>query len=136
MSDADRSGARDQVRLDKWLWAARFFKTRALAAEAVSGGHVHVNEQRVKPARAVREGDEVSVTKGPFEFRVTVTALSARRGPAAQAQTLYEEHADSIAARAAVAEQRRVAAAAMPAPSHRPDKRQRRRIVRFTRKDR
>lgn len=133
----NRSSSDDEVgvRVDKWLWAARFFKTRALAAEAVNGGHVHVNGARVKPARGVREGDELSVTKGPYTFRLTVTGVSARRGPAEQARTMYEEHPDSVAARQALAEQRRLAAAAVPAPRHRPDKRERRRIIRFTRKE-
>jgi len=138
MSDSRKRTSAEEassVRVDKWLWAARFFKTRSLAAEAVGGGHVHVNGERVKPARGLRVGDEVSVTKGPYSFRLTVTALSARRGSAEQARTLYEEHAESIAARGALAEQRRLAAAATPAPRHRPDKRARRRIIRFTRKE-
>ena len=123
-----------KVRIDKWLWAARFFKTRALAAEAVSGGHVHVNGARVKPARTVVLQDELAIVKGPYTFRITVTGLSMRRGPAALARQLYHEHEDSVEAREALIEQQRLHAASSPAPQHRPDKRARRQIVRFTRK--
>ena len=85
-----------RVRLDKWLWAARFFKTRSLATEAVSGGKVHVNDARVKPARAVQIGDTLDIRRGPYTATVVVKALSERRGPASQAVTLYEETQDSI----------------------------------------
>lgn len=129
MGDADVS-----VRIDKWLWAARFFKTRSLAAEAVAGGKVHVDGQRVKPARAVRVGDEVRIRKGALEFTVHVCAVSARRGSASVAQTLYEETATSIAARQALAEQRKLAALASPGVGAKPDKRSRRQIIRFIRK--
>lgn len=121
------------VRLDKWLWAARFFKTRALAIEAVAGGKVHVNGQRVKPSRAVQLGDRVQVRKGPVELTVIVRALSAQRGPAPVARTLYEETPESVAARERLAEQRRLASAATPAPDSRPSKRDRRKIIRFVR---
>ncbi|HUF25966.1 MAG TPA: RNA-binding S4 domain-containing protein [Gemmatimonadaceae bacterium] len=93
----------DRTRLDKWLWAARFFKTRALAAAAIEGGKVNVNEERAKRARPVREGDEVRIRSGPFEHRVIVRALSSRRGPASEAATLYEELPESRAARERVA---------------------------------
>ncbi len=121
-----------RVRLDKWLWAARFFKTRALATEAIDGGHVHVNGQRVKPARGVKPGDIITLRKGPYEFVVEVVALAERRGPAEVAQQLYTESEASRAARSQLAEERRLLAAAAPAPDRRPDKRDRRRIVRFT----
>ena len=89
-----------KVRLDKWLWAARFYKTRALATEAVNGGRVHVNGQRVKPARDVREGDEIEITRpGHSPRTVIVQGLSDRRGPATEAQGLYEETPESEAAR-------------------------------------
>lgn len=91
------------MRVDKWLWSARFFKTRSLAAEAIEGGKVHVNGERVKRARVLAEGDEVQIRQGPFEHRVIVRALSARRGPASEAALLYEELPDSRAARERVA---------------------------------
>ncbi len=124
-----------KVRIDKWLWAARFFKTRGLAAEAINGGHVHVNGNRVKPSRAVSEGDELRIQKGHVEMIVVVQALSDKRGPAPVAQTLYEETEASRVAREHQAEQRRLLSQSMHKPERRPDKRQRRRIIRFQRKD-
>src|SRR5574340_295217 len=99
--------AENKVRLDKWLWAARFFKTRSLASQAVDGGKVHCNGERVKPARAVRAGDELRIRQGPYEITVLVRALSERRGPASEAALLYEETPESVAARAALKEQLR-----------------------------
>ncbi|UCE89741.1 MAG: RNA-binding S4 domain-containing protein [Pseudomonadota bacterium] len=125
----------DRVRIDKWLWAARFYKTRALAAEAVSGGHVHINHQRIKPSRPLQVGDELQIRKGQQTFVVTVRALAERRGPASQAQQLYEEHVDSVMARAPAAEQRKLLRGATPAPGRRPDKRARRRLMRLARQD-
>lgn len=122
----------ERLRLDKWLWAARFFKTRAVAAEAVGGGKVHVNGQRVKPAHTVHVGDLLEIRKGPYQFTVAVRELSARRGPATAAARLYEETAESRAAREEFAEQRRLTNLAAPRQSKRPDKRQRRQIIRFT----
>lgn len=124
-----------KLRIDKWLWAARFFKTRSLAREAVSGGHVHLNGVRVKPAREVAIGDELAIVKGLYTFRVTVQAVSGQRGPAARAQQLYTEHADSIAARESRQTAARLASAHAPAPPRRPDKRARRHIIRFTRQN-
>lgn len=124
----------ERVRIDKWLWAARFFKTRSLAAKAVSGGHVHLNGNRVKPARPVQVGDELVIRRGEVEFTVQILALSDRRGPAKIARTLYEESAESIAAREAAREERRLIRAAAPRPQGRPDKRDRRRIRKFLRK--
>lgn len=121
------------IRVDKWLWAARFFKTRLLAREAVSGGHIHLNGLRVKPAREVTVGDELAIVKGRYTFYIAVQAVSAQRGSAVLAQRLYSESAESIAARVAVQTEQRLAAAQSPA--HRPDKRARRRIIRFTRQD-
>lgn len=129
MTDGDES-----LRIDKWLWAARFFKTRSLAAEAVTGGKVHVGGQRVKPARTVRVGDELRIRRGASEVTVHVRALSARRGPAKVAQSLYDETEASVAARQALAEQRRLADLATPSSPAKPSKRARRQIVRFTRK--
>jgi ribosome-associated heat shock protein Hsp15 len=122
----------DRVRLDRWLWAARFFKTRELATEAVEGGKVHLNGERVKPAHAIRPGDRLEIRRGMEQFEILVRDLSDRRGPAAEAQQLYEETAVSRQRREAEAELRRLHLAAAPRPSGRPDKRQRRRIIRFT----
>ena len=120
--------AGDRVRVDKWLWAARFFKTRALASEAVDGGKVHVNGDRVKPAKLLKVGDELRIRLGPYEHRVTVRGLSERRGPASVATTLYEESEESARARAALAEQHRLTQSAMHTESGRPTKRDRRQI--------
>lgn len=91
------------MRLDKWLWAARFFKTRTLAVEAIAGGRVSVNDERAKPAKEVRVGDAIAVRRPPFEFLVAVKELSDKRGPAIVAATLYEETPQSRARRAAIA---------------------------------
>lgn len=136
MTQANNPAAEAKVRLDKWLWAARFYKTRALATEAVSGGHVHLNGARVKPARPVKVGDELAIRKGPQEFVVIVREISERRGPAIQAQQLYEETPGSVAKRESSVEARRLAAASAPRPEGRPDKRARRRIIRFRDKNR
>ena len=108
----DRNGAGDRVRLDKWLWAARFFKTRSLAADAVGSGKITVNGERPKPAKLLQLGDEVAVRLGPYQHVVGVRGLSERRGPASVAATLYEETADSLSARAKLADQLRMAPAA------------------------
>jgi ribosome-associated heat shock protein Hsp15 len=122
----------EDMRLDRWLWAARFFKTRGEAQLAIGGGHVHLNGQRVKAARAVRPGDQLEITRGEERFEVRVLALAARRGPAAIARTLYEESDASVAARAARRQARRDLAGSRPPPA-RPDKRARRRLISFTR---
>ena len=124
--------AEDKVRIDKWLWAARFFKTRSLAADAVEGGKVELNGERVKRAKNVQQGDEVSVRLGPYEHVVVVRALSERRGPASVAQTLYEETAESVAARERLAEQLKMAPAAFVYEDRgRPTKKDRRELTRF-----
>ena len=120
-----------EVRLDRWLWAARFFKTRGLAQEAIVGGHVHLNGQRAKAARGVRRGDGIGITRGTERFEIEVVALAVRRGPASTARTLYEETAASVAAREAAHQLRRDLAGSRP-PATRPDKRARRRIISFT----
>jgi len=121
-----------KVRLDKWLWAARFFKTRSLAAEAIAAGKVLVAGDRAKPAKLLQEGDEVRVRLGRYEHTLHVRGLSERRGPATVAATLYEETADSIAARARLAEQLRMAPAAFVYEEKgRPTKRDRRELDRF-----
>ncbi|HEX2780205.1 MAG TPA: S4 domain-containing protein [Gemmatimonadaceae bacterium] len=125
MSDPESAGG--GVRIDKWLWAARFYKTRSLAADAVTGGKVELNGERTKPAKAVKPGDTVRVRSGVFEQIVLVRALSERRGPASVAQTLYEETAESAAARAKMAERMRYEAP-IGAESGRPSKKDRRDI--------
>ena len=118
-----------RVRLDKWLWAARFFKTRSLARQAIEGGHVHYNGARIKPSRDVAIGAELRIQQGWDRRTVVVTALSDQRGPATVARTLYRETAESIELRERAAEARRAAGASTPAK--RPDKRQRRHLHRF-----
>ncbi len=119
------------VRIDKWLWAARFFKTRSLAREAISGGKVHLNGYRVKPGRALKPGDSLRVQRGEDETIITVLELSARRGPASVAQTLYAETAESRERREQLAAQRKLEREQHASRERRPDKRQRRRLVRF-----
>ena len=92
-----------KTRIDKWLWAARFYKTRALAAEAIAGGKVQVNGERVKRAKPLQVGDELRIRQGPHEYQLVVRDLSDRRGPAVQAAALYEERPESRAARQALA---------------------------------
>jgi ribosome-associated heat shock protein Hsp15 len=118
----------EQVRLDKWLWAARFFKSRGLATEAVTGGRVHLNDARVKPSKDVRVGDTVDVTIGEVQRTVLVTGVSDKRGPASVAATLYEETAESVAAREQLAGERRLARAPGADSGARPTKQARRRL--------
>ena len=120
-----------KVRLDKWLWAARFFKTRTLAAEAVAGGKVQLNGNRVKPAHGVAAGDLLRIRKGPYEFVVLVKGLSSQRGPAKVSVMLYEETSDSRATREKTVELHRLSALATPHTDKRPNKKQRRQISRF-----
>ena len=122
------------VRLDKWLWAARFFKTRSIAREAVSGGKVHLNDNRAKPGRSLSLGDVLRIQRGEEEYLITVTELSARRGPAPVARTLYEESEESRIKREQLAEQRKLEHQQNANRERRPDKRQRRRLVRFKNK--
>ncbi|MGH7533479.1 MAG: RNA-binding S4 domain-containing protein [Gemmatimonadales bacterium] len=123
----------DRVRLDKWLWAARFYKTRALAAEAVDGGKAQVNGDRAKRAKLLQLGDEVRIRQGPYEFRLTVRGLSERRGPATVAVTLYEEDAAGRVARERLAAQLAVAPPPFPVEKGRPTKKDRRELERFRR---
>lgn len=116
------------IRLDIWLWAARFFKTRALAKQAVETGKVEIGGQRAKPARGVRVGDELKIARGEEMFEVQVTALSDQRGPATTARTLYHESEDSRIKREAAAAQRRAERTGYQAPQSKPDKRARRLI--------
>jgi len=119
------------LRLDKWLWAARFFKTRTLAAAAITGGKVHRQGQRAKPAREVRIGDELDIDVGELRWTLIVRGLSPQRRPAPEAQLLYEETAASRARRAAVLEQRKLAPTPGADRKGRPTKRDARHIHRF-----
>jgi ribosome-associated heat shock protein Hsp15 len=119
------------TRIDKWLWAARFFKTRALASRACDLGRIRSHGIEAKPAREVRVGDMLQVKNEGGEFEIEVLALSEMRGPAAVAQTLYRETDASKAARAKAAEERKVMQQYAPLPERRPSKRDRRRIIRF-----
>ena len=124
----------EKIRIDKWLWAARFFKTRSLASQAVSGGHVQVNTIRVKPSRLVQIGDTLRIRRGEEALVVMVLGVSGRRGPASQAQALYQETDDSKQNREAARQQRQEGLSGLP-PSRRPDKRDRRKIRKLLRKD-
>jgi ribosome-associated heat shock protein Hsp15 len=129
-ADDDASVPLGKVRLDKWLWAARFFKTRALAVEAIDGGKISVNEERPKRAKLVQTGDALSVRVGQAVYDVTVRDVSERRGSAAIAQTLYAETPESLAARSRAAEQLRTAAMAFAYQEGKPSKKERRAIDR------
>ena len=122
----------EKLRLDKWLWAARFFKTRSLAAQAVEGGKVKLNGQRVKPAKELHEEDALEIHIGDFTWQVRVRELSARRGPAEVAKKLYEETAASQAQRQAQLAVRRAAPEPAAQIHGRPTKRNRRMLKRFT----
>ncbi len=121
----------DGVRMDVWLWAARFYKTRAMAKKACELGRVQANGGLVKPAREVRIGDRLKVTTEGGDFEIEVLALSEMRGPAPIARTLYSESEASRELRQKAAEERRAMGMFAPAPTGRPSKRDRRRIIRF-----
>jgi ribosome-associated heat shock protein Hsp15 len=127
------AAAPQAVRVDKWLWAARFFKTRGLAAEAIAGGRVQVNGARAKHAKTVKAGDRIRLRLGPYEHLLTVRALSVRRGPATQAALLYEEDPAGKALRLHLAEQHRLAAHAFTHGEGKPSKKDRRELQRFKR---
>lgn len=124
----------ESIRLDKWLWAARFFKTRPLATQAVSGGKVHLNGNRVKPGKTVQVGDALSIQQGAYTFEVNVQGINEKRRPASEAQLLYEESESSRNARKQLAEMQRLAAVGLQSPRRKPDKHERGKIVRFKRK--
>lgn len=123
-----------EVRLDKWLWAARFYKTRSLARQMIEGGKVEVDGQRGRPARAVRVGQLIELRQGQDVRVVRVTGLAEKRGSAADAAGLYEETAESVQRREEAAATRRALAHTDPTPDHRPDKKERRDLVRFRRR--
>ncbi len=124
-----------KIRIDKWLWAARFYKTRAVANKAVRGGKVHCNGERIKPGHPVRTGDLLQVQQGYDNKTLQVQQLSKRRGAAKQAGQLYQETGESIRQREQNAAQRQAAASLRPRGQGRPAKRERRHIIRFTRID-
>lgn len=124
MTDPESTAA--TTRLDKWLWAARFFKTRQLAAQAVKGGHVEVNGVRAKPARSIRVGDRLSIRKAPFEFVIQIIGLRERRVSAKEAQGLYEESDESMEKRGQLRQALRSQARQIVFDDRKPDKRERR----------
>lgn len=126
-----QQAAADSMRVDKWLWAARFYKTRSLAVAAINGGKVHLNGSRIKPSRRVAAGDRLQISKGPYRFAITVDRLSRQRRPADEARTLYTESAESAGERHALYRQRKLEGHAPIHRERRPDKRTRRLIRRF-----
>jgi len=124
----------EKIRIDKWLWVARFYKTRSAAAAAVTGGKVHLNKQRVKPAHLIKRGDKLSVTRGIYEVILLIEDLLARRGPAKIAQTLYAETQESVIKRKELSELNRLSSQYIHSTSRRPDKRQRREIIKLQKK--
>ena len=115
-----------EARLDKWLYAARIFKTRQIAAKAITAGHIEVNGNRVKPARLVRAGDELCVRKGPYTYMLTIEGLSMRRGPASEARGLYSETESSILERDRLSKELKTRAAQVLYDPEKPTKRDRR----------
>jgi ribosome-associated heat shock protein Hsp15 len=134
MNDQEIKQASEQIRIDKWLWAARFFKTRSLAAEAVAGGKVQINGARAKPSRSVRPGETLNIHKGPFEWTVIVRAIAKTRGPAPEARLLFDETEESMRKRAAAAAQMKFERPPQFDLPGRPSKKDRRSIQRFTKK--
>jgi ribosome-associated heat shock protein Hsp15 len=124
----------DKVRIDKWLWAARFFRTRALARDAIKGGKVQIEGVRVKPGRTLSVGDSLTIRRGEEEYTITVEDTGERRVSASLAQEKYTENPESKSRREAAAEQRKLDYQARQDRVRRPDKRQRREIIRFTKK--
>lgn len=121
----------EEVRLDKWLWAARFYKTRAIAREMIEGGKVHYNGQRSKPSKVVELNAELTLRQGNDERTVIVAEVSTQRRPASEAQQLYRETEASIEKREKVAQARKLNALTMPHPDRRPDKKERRDLMKF-----
>ncbi|WP_089723737.1 RNA-binding S4 domain-containing protein [Candidatus Thiosymbion oneisti] len=131
---ANTAGGDADLRLDKWLWAARFFKTRRQAVEAINGGKVQINGQRTKPGKAIQAGTHLVIHKGSLQWDLVVKGISRQRRPASEAALLYEESEASRLRRQAQVRERRESGAAAPGARGRPNKRERRLIQRFTRK--
>jgi ribosome-associated heat shock protein Hsp15 len=134
-TDSANDNGMDRMRLDKWLWAARFFKTRQLAIDAINGGKVHLNGTRAKHGKDIRVGDQLTISKDQFTWDITVAALNSQRRPAAEAVLLYEESPDSLAKRQVLAAEFREARTLGTLQDNRPNKRERRLIHRFKRLD-
>ncbi|MGX8941306.1 ribosome-associated heat shock protein Hsp15 [Symbiopectobacterium sp. Eva_TO] len=131
----EKTESDDSIRLDKWLWAARFYKTRAVAREAIDGGKVHYNGQRTKPSKLVELDAEIKLRQGNDERTVLVLALSSQRRSAPEAQLLYRETEQSVEKREKVALARKMNALTMPHPDRRPDKKERRDLIKFKQSD-
>src|SRR5262245_9751002 len=134
MSNRDIGQNHESIRIDKWLWAARFFKTRSLAAKAVTGGKIDVNGARAKPSKSMRVGDQLSIRRGPYEWTVVVKGLAKLRGPASEAQLLYKETEESTRKRELTSAQLKLE---RPPEFHspgRPSKKDRRAVLRFTKR--
>jgi ribosome-associated heat shock protein Hsp15 len=132
--EAGRPGAGDRLRLDRWLWCVRLFKSRSQASAAVSGGRVHLNGERVKPARAIRVGDHLAVSLGGRDLELDVRAIPTRRGPAPEARACYEETPQSVARGQRWQEQQRLAALTVGRPDRKPDKKERRELLELARR--
>jgi ribosome-associated heat shock protein Hsp15 len=128
---ATKNNELTEIRLDKWLWASRFFKTRAIAVESINGGRVHLNGVRVKPARVIRLDDELKITRGTERFHVVVKGLNDKRRPAKEAVLMYEETEESLQDREAAQELNRLQSANIKQPTHKPNKRERRIMEKF-----
>lgn len=124
----------EKIRLDKWLWVARFYKTRALAAAAVDGGRIQVNDERAKRAKMIQVSDRIRIRNGPYEYNIEVKGLAERRGPASFATTLYQESEESVKAREMVALHVKAMQIQSPRAEGRPTKRDRRQIEEFRRR--
>lgn len=132
---AEKNTDSDSQRLDKWLWAARFYKTRSLAVEAINGGKVHLNKQRVKPSRTIKVNDTLTISKPPYEHEIIVQGLNQQRRPAIEAQQLYQETPESLQKSELLKEQIKNEPLGFRHEKGRPSKRDRRNIIKFTRQD-
>lgn len=133
MAKKEQQQIESSQRIDKWLWAARFYKTRSLAVEAVNGGKVHLNNHRVKPSKSVKPSDTITLSKPPYEHTIVVLGLCAQRRPASEAQQLYQETEESLAKRQLLREQLKNEPLGFRHDNGRPTKRDRRHIIKFNR---